>query len=186
MLLGGDAIGRTQDGNNNAYCQDNELSWFDWEHADQDLLRFTADVVAFRKQHPTFRRRQFFQGRALHNSDTADVCWFDPAGQEMSNSQWNEAYAHALTMFLSGHAIELSARGETVTDDDVLWMINASADDIEFTVPEERWGDSWHLVLDTASGEVAPIEPTAHAAGSTITLIGRSSVVLVRSRDDEA
>jgi glycogen operon protein len=183
MLLGGDAIGRTQQGNNNAYCQDNEISWFDWEHVDAELMAFTSAVIDFRRQHPTFRRRQFFQGRALHNSETADLCWFDPAGTEMSNEQWDEAYAHALTIFLSGHAIEHNARGELVTDDDILWIVNASPDDIEFTIPEARWGSEWLLAIDSATAEVSPTEPAAFLAGQTVKLIGRSTLVLRRSRD---
>jgi len=185
MLLGGDAVGRTQQGNNNAYCQDNEISWFDWVKVDQSLLDFTSRLVAFRKEHPTLRRRQFFQGATLHNSETADLCWFDPSGSEMSNEQWDQAYAHALTIFLSGHAIEHNARGELVTDDDLLWMVNASPDDIEFVVPQERWGAEWTLALDSASGEVSPIEQTTLPAGATVKLIGRSTMVWTRSRADD-
>jgi glycogen operon protein len=183
MILGGDPTGRTQGGNNNAYCQDNEVSWYDWEHVDTDLFEFTSAVVAFRKQHPTFRRRQFFQGRSLHNSETADLCWFDPAGSEMDAEQWNEAYAHALTIFLSGHAIEHDARGELVTDDDVLWMVNASADDIVFTVPPERWGSEWELAIDTATGEVSPLLPIRLAAGATVKVTGRSTIMFIRARE---
>jgi glycogen operon protein len=100
----------------------------------------------------------------------------------MDSEQWNEAYAHALTIFLSGHAIEHDARGELVTDDDVLWMVNASADDIVFTVPPERWGSEWELAIDTATGEVSPLLPIRLAAGATVKVTGRSTIMFIRAR----
>lgn len=181
MLLGGDETGRTQRGNNNAYCQDNEVSWIDWQHVDEDLMRFAAQVIAFRRAHPTFRRREFFQGRALHNSPTADLTWFDPAGTEMSEEQWDEAYAHALMLRLSGQAIERDARGELVSDDDMLWLVNASPQDVEFCLPAERWAAAWNVAIDTASGDVPPADPAQLRAGATLTLPGRSTMVLTRA-----
>ena len=102
MLLAGDEIGRTQQGNNNAYCQDNELSWIDWEHADSDLLYFTVSLLAFRRAHPVFRRRRWFEGRPLTARDVRDIAWFTPAGVEMSEEDWNVGFAKSLMVFLNG------------------------------------------------------------------------------------
>jgi glycogen operon protein len=182
MILGGDEIGRTQKGNNNGYAQDNEISWYDWQNVDQDILRFTTDLVRFRHEHHSFRRRRFFQGRQLRGAPTEDLGWFSPSGEEMTEEQWSEAHAHALTLFMSGREIERDAQGEIVTDDDFLWMVNASPDDIKFTLPPERWGSEWTLAIDTATGVVSPGEPSVHLAGSAFDVPGRSFVVLQRPR----
>jgi glycogen operon protein len=182
MMLGGDEIGRTQKGNNNGYAQDNEISWFDWANVDTEMLEFTRKLVQFRRDHHSFRRRRFFQGRQLRGTPTEDLGWFSPSGEEMTEEQWSEAHAHALTLFMSGREIERDARGEMVTDDDFIWMVNASPDDIKFTLPPERWGSEWTLAIDTATGVVMPAEPPVHLAGSSIDLPGRSFVVLQRPR----
>ncbi|MDQ1356266.1 MAG: isoamylase, partial [Acidimicrobiaceae bacterium] len=118
MLLGGDEMGRTQDGNNNAYCQDNELSWFDWEHQDGSLIAFTQRLLAIRRHHPVFRRREYFQGRALHGGGIDDVAWFGPDGSEMSEDDWQEGYAKSMAVFLNGEAIPgPDNRGDRIVDD---------------------------------------------------------------------
>ena len=126
MLLGGDEIGRTQGGNNNGYCQDNEVSWFDWEDERENwaLLEFTAELSKLRRDHPVFRRRRFFQGRPIHGSDVSDIAWFTPDGEEMSEDDWAKGYAQSLAVFLNGEAIPSpSPRGEPVTDDSFFLLV---------------------------------------------------------------
>ena len=179
MILGGDEISRTQGGNNNAYCQDNEVSWYDWEHADTAMLEFTAALIALRRDHPTFRRRQFFQGRTLHGEGTIDLAWFTPAGEPMADDQWDEAFIKAVTIYLGGGHIEQSSRGEQITDTDVLWLMNASGDDVPFTVPDAQPGARWRCMMDTATGAVNPLDAAVWEAGSTLTLMGHSTMLFM-------
>jgi isoamylase len=145
MLLGGDEIGRTQAGNNNTYCQDNELSWLDWANADDDLAQFTAQLIEIRKRHPTFRRRRYFQGKSLRGQD---LQWLNPDGAEMAPEHWADPFARCIgALFLAAGFEELDARGEPITDDDFLVLLNAHYEDIEFRLPEGR---SWRALVDTA------------------------------------
>jgi glycogen operon protein len=154
MLLGGDEIGRTQQGNNNAYCQDNELTWLDWSSVDADLLTFARRLIAFRARHRSFRRRTFFQGRPIRGSESTDLAWFTPAGVEMEDDQWGDPAARALAMRLDGDAIELGRRGEEQRDDTFLVLLNAHHDVVTFTLPGAEWGKGWLPVVDTATGTV--------------------------------
>ncbi len=177
MILGGDELGRTQQGNNNAYCQDNELSWFDWDHVDDELLGFTRGLIALRSSHPTFHRRQFFQGRAVHGAET-DLAWFDAQGQELTDDDWNQTELQVLTTFIGGHSIEVGPRGEPITDDDVLWFVNPEHDAVEFTVPERYRDRQWVVELDTDAGIASPVEPSAIETGAALRLAAHSQVVL--------
>ncbi|MGD9704147.1 MAG: glycogen debranching protein GlgX [Acidimicrobiia bacterium] len=177
MLLGGDELGRTQQGNNNAYCQDNELSWFDWEDVDTELLEFTRELVAFRTAHPAFRRRHFFQGRPIHGEDIADVEWYGNDGTLMSDEDWNEGFAKALVMRLNGTAIDVDRRGERVDDDSFLIVINASAEPLTFIVPSEVTPARWEIVVDTEAGTVGATGREAKAGGE-LQLESRSMMVL--------
>jgi glycogen operon protein len=155
MLLGGDELGRTQRGNNNAYCQDNEISWYDWEHADGPLLEFVGAIIKFRHKHAVFRRRRWFQGRAIRGSEVSDIGWFTPGGQEMSENDWRQGFAKSLGVFLNGQGIPTSNdRGERVVDDSFYVLFNAHSDAIDFELPDGAWGQTWSIVLDTA--ELAP------------------------------
>jgi glycogen operon protein len=148
MLVGGDECGRTQRGNNNAYCQDNEISWFDWEHMDQGLRAFVTRVIQFRKAHPAFQRRRWFLGRSVRG--VSDICWFTPAGQEMSDADWQIGFARTVGMFLNGKAITTpDDRGEPVVDDSFYLLFNAHTASIEFTLPTAQWGDRWAKVIDS-------------------------------------
>ncbi len=180
MILGGDEIGRTQGGNNNAYCQDNEVSWYDWENADQALLTFVSALIALRREHPTFRRRQFFQGRVLHGEGTVDLQWFTADAEIMNDDQWNQDDLKTVTIFLGGGSIEQSARGEQITDCDVIWMINASANDTDFRLPAEQWGKHWRCVLDTATATVNAPDAAIVDGGGAVTLVSRSLMLFVR------
>ena len=148
MLLGGDEIGRTQRGNNNAYCQDNEVSWFDWQHADDELLEFTRQVIALRREHPIFRRRRWFQGRPIRG--TPDIAWFRPDGREMDDADWESGFAKSVAVFLNGDAIpDRDERGREVTDDRFLLVLNAHDEPIDWRLPPHR-AARWTVALDTA------------------------------------
>ncbi|HET7488121.1 MAG TPA: glycogen debranching protein GlgX [Acidimicrobiales bacterium] len=151
MLLGGDEMGRTQHGNNNAYCQDNELSWFDWDARDGELVAFTQRLIALRRTHPVFRRRHFFQGRPLHGDDVSDIAWFRTDGSSMNGEDWAAGFAKTLGVFLNGEAIpDLDARGERIVDDSFLVLFNAHHEPVDFELPPEEFGERWVKVLDTA------------------------------------
>jgi glycogen operon protein len=159
MLLGGDEIGRTQRGNNNAYCQDDEVSWFDWEAADEELLAFTAELIALRRRHPVFRRRRWFLGRPIHGAGVKDIGWFKPDGGEMSEGDWHQGLAKSLGVFLNGSAIQtVDGRGEPVVDSSFYLAFNAFEQPLPFRIPDGAdWGRRWRrwiTVLDTATGEV--------------------------------
>jgi isoamylase len=177
MLQSGDEVGRSQRGNNNAYCQDNEISWIDWENADHDLMLFTGKLLAFRRAHPVFRRRGWFQDRPLHGQDIRDVVWFTPAGKEMSDEDWSVGFAKSLMVYLNGRAIaSRGPRGEAVTDDSFLLCFNAHYESMAFTMPEGM-GTQWRRVIDTEDPHL--VEPRSDAtAGASITLESRSMMVL--------
>ncbi|MDH5195605.1 MAG: glycogen debranching protein GlgX, partial [Nitrospira sp.] len=157
MLCGGDEIGRTQKGNNNAYCQDSEISWFDWnlDRGQQDFLAFVKDLIAFRKKHPVLRRRRFFQGRHIRGSEVKDLAWFRPDGKEMTDEDWNAGYAKSLVLRLAGDAIaERDQKGRPIVDDTLLVILNAHHTPMAFTLPAHKRGIRWQPVLDTSlSGE---------------------------------
>jgi isoamylase len=151
MLAGGDEMGRTQQGNNNAYCQDNEISWYDWANADEPLLAFTRRLIRFRHRHPVFCRRRWFQGRPIHGTQVSDIGWFTPAGQEMSDEDWRAGFAKSLGVFLNGGGIATSnERGEPVRDESFYLMFNAHQELMAFRLPEEKWGERWTVLLNTA------------------------------------
>jgi glycogen operon protein len=153
MLLAGDEFGRTQQGNNNAFCQDNEISWVDWEDADTGLLDFVRALSWLRRGHPVFRRRRFFQGRAGGGDGAADIAWLTPAGREMTDDDWKPAYAKAVAVFLNGAAIsEPGPRGQHIVDHSFLLLFNSDGEEVTFTLPGPRFGKSWETVVDTAAG----------------------------------
>ena len=160
MLLGGDEIGRTQRGNNNAYCQDNQVSWFDWLRADDELLAFTRHVIALRREHPIFRRRRWFQGRPIRG--TPDIAWFRPDGAEMDDADWESGFAKSVAVFLNGDAIpDRDERGRQVTDDRFLLVLNAHDEPIDWRLPRHRVA-GWTVALDTAGELVvgSHVEPS--------------------------
>jgi isoamylase len=151
MICGGDEIGRTQNGNNNAYCQDNEISWYDWPHADDPLLGFVRDLIRLRSEHPVFCRRRWFQGRPIRGNDVSDIGWFTPGGTEMSDQDWQAGFAKSLGVFLNGGAIRtLDERGRHVVDDSFYVMFNAHSEPVEFVLPESKWGEHWSVTIDTS------------------------------------
>jgi isoamylase len=186
MILGGDELGRTQRGNNNGYCQDNEISWYDWEHADRDLLEFTRRLIGFRNRHPVFCRRRWFQGRQIHGTQVSDIGWFTPAGAEMSEEDWQAGFAKSLGVFLNGAAIQgTNERGEADRDDSFYAMFNAHHEPLEFTIPEAKWGRRWSVVLDTAeeTDHMAENELGAELEAGGTRQVQPWSVVLLRRTD---
>ena len=182
MILGGDEIGRTQQGNNNSYCQDNEISWFDWENADRGLLDFTRRLVAFWREHPTFRRRGWFKGRPIRGGDTKDAAWFRPDGNEMSEQDWSEWFAKSFMLFLDGAALRArDERGRPVGDDTFLLLFNAHVDSVTFTLPGDPWGGTWIPVLDTALEEGFHEGASELPGGTPLDLAGLSLQVLRRA-----
>jgi isoamylase len=180
MLLGGDEMGRTQQGNNNGYCQDNEISWFDWENADDALLKFTRELIRFRLEHPVFMRRGWFLGRAIHGGRVDDIGWFTPDGNEMAEENWGEGFAKSILVFLNGRAIPYpDSRGEKIVDDSFLVLFNAHHESIPFILPGPQWGKQWIRVLDTAEGGFIDTADNP-VAGEEIPVQGRSLVVLMR------
>jgi glycogen operon protein len=184
MLVAGDEMGRTQRGNNNAYCQDNEISWLDWDldESQRGMLEFTARVIALRNRHPLFRRQKFFQGRGRRDSDLADILWLNPDGGEMTDAEWSQSFARCLGAYLSGRGLaERDVRGQPVTDDDVLLLLNAHIDVIPFRLPAFCATLEWTVAIDTGRMESAPSVST-FGAGAGYPLEGRSLALLTCPR----
>ncbi|GAA3025019.1 glycogen debranching protein GlgX [Streptosporangium longisporum] len=186
MLLAGDEFGRTQHGNNNAYCQDNEISWIDWSLAEResDLLGFVRRLSALRREHPVFQRRRFFHGHKAADG-TRDIVWFTPAGEEMSAGDWHTGYAKSLTVYLNGDAItEPGTRGERIVDDSFLLLINAHHEDMVFALPQRRYGGRWRRVLDTADDTSDTGVTGDHATGDDhVVHVGGSPQVLLAAEE---
>src|SRR5229473_737823 len=184
MINGGDEVGRTQGGNNNGYCQDNEISWFDWENMDQALFHFTRNLIDLRRTHRIFHRRRWFQGRPLHGSGVKDIAWFTPQGKEMTEEDWKAGFAKSLGVFLNGDAITTTdILGDRITDDSFYVIFNAHHEPLPFTLPDSSFAQAWLKVLDThekphrgdrrrPQQELAP--------GANLEVGGRSVVVLQR------
>jgi glycogen operon protein len=179
MLLAGDERGRTQSGNNNAYCQDNELSWLNWDRdaAGDALMSFTQRLIAFRRAHPVLRRSDFFQGRPLRGREIKDLVWLRPDGAEMTDEEWDQHFARCLGVYLSGEGLtETDRRGRPLVDDHFLILFNAHHEPIPFTLPAIGH-DGWHAVLDTDT-DAGFVAGATREPGSAYPLQGRSVAVL--------
>jgi len=180
MLVAGDEMGRTQHGNNNAYCQDNEISWLSWDlkPQDRDLLEFTQYIISLRKAHPLFRRRYFFHGRPIRGGEVKDIVWLNPDGFEMSAKDWEQAFSRCLGVYFAGDTLlETDDRGRVLTDDNLLMLINAHHESIAFTLPEFDGHYYWDVLLDTINATGTP-EIARYKAGQGYPVGGRSLVVL--------
>jgi glycogen operon protein len=179
MMLGGDELGRTQQGNNNAYCQDNEISWVDWSQPDTELQDFASRLVAFRKRHPVFRRRRFLAG-----AEASELRWFTPGGTEMTDGDWSDASALAIALYLDGSDDpDRAADGTPLLDDDFLVLVNAWWEPLEFVLPRTREREAWHVEVDTY--DLTPPAGSAAAvrdAGDRVAVRPRSLVVLCNPR----
>ncbi|ANE53160.1 glycogen debranching protein GlgX [Flavisolibacter tropicus] len=177
MLLAGDEISRTQQGNNNAYCQDNEISWFNWKEADKDQLAFTQKLIELRKNHPVFCRRRWFKGQPIKGVGLEDIAWFLPDGSEMSEENWQQDFAKSLAVFLNGRALRtVGPKGEHIVDDSFYIIFNASHLALSYTLPSERFGLSWQIILDTSEGFIA--DNKTYAPGENVQVNGHSIVLL--------
>jgi glycogen operon protein len=182
MLLGGDELGRTQHGNNNAWCQDSEISWYDWsENPQADQLRaFTRRLIRLRHEHPVFRRESFLRGEEVKGSGLPDVWWFRPDGRKMTRRDWQDG-ERVLGMFLNGQEITtLGPRGEDIEDDSFVVLVNAHDEDRAFMLPRRRFGAQWSLELSTADPEAQP-DSVSYGARTEIEVISRSIVILKRA-----
>jgi glycogen operon protein len=181
MLAHGDELGRTQQGNNNVYCQDNELSWVDWANADTELIEFTRAVSTLRTAHPVFRRRRFFSGKPVGrrgDGSLPDIAWFAPDGSEMTGEDWESGFAKSVAVFLNGQGIpDLDVRGQRVTDDSFLLYFNAHYEPIEFALPPTEFGASWVPVIYTADTTAAEAAKPV-AAGTKVAVEARALMVL--------
>ncbi|MGZ5399520.1 MAG: glycogen debranching enzyme, partial [Nocardioides sp.] len=181
--LHGDELGRTQDGNNNTYAQDSELSWVHWDQADQPLVEFTAAVIRLRRQHPTFQRKRFFTGTTArttngdhHDTRLNDIVWLDVDATPMEGDDWNADGGAAIGMYLNGHGIPgTDQTGNPIIDDHFLLYFNAGADDVSLRLPPEEYAGKWDVVIDTGASMTTGGPETA---GSEIKMTGRSVLVL--------
>ncbi len=176
MLVAGDELAKTQQGNNNAYCQDNELSWIDWEQVDKGLLDFTRQVIKLRKDHPVFCRRKWFKGRSVKGSNLEDIAWFLPEGNQMEESHWLTAYAKTLAIWLNGKALRtVDDHGQMIIDDNFYLIFNSHYEAIDYKLPAADYGRSWTKVLDTSE---ATSGTQKYSPEAMINVNGRSVVVL--------
>jgi len=184
MLVAGDEMGRTQHGNNNAYCQDNEISWLSWDlqPQDRDLLAFTRRIISLRKDHPLFRRRYFFHGCPIRGGAVKDIVWLNPDGFEMSDKDWEQAFSRCLGVYLAGDTLlETDDRGRRLMDDNLLLLINAHHENIAFTLPEFTGHYYWDVLLDTLDATGTP-EISRYKAGQGYPVGGRALVLLKQAQ----
>ena len=180
MLVAGDELSRSQRGNNNAYCQDNEISWINWESADKELLEFTQKIIHFTKSHPVFCRRRWFQGQPIKGIGLQDIAWFLPEGMEMSEEHWSRDYAKSLGIFLNGKGIHSRGpKGEIITDNSFYVMFNAHSDAVNYKLPPQKYGNNWKKVVDTFEGRVEE-EGETYGPEEVIKVEGRSVVLLIQ------
>jgi glycogen operon protein len=176
MLLAGDELGHSQQGNNNAYCQDNELTWLSWEIGEEHrpLLEFARSLIRLRCEHRVFRRRKFFQNRAIRGANVRDIVWLDPAGTPMSEEQWRDGFARSLGVFLSGRGLdERDERGRTIVDNDFIVLVNAHYETVEFKLPAQPEDARWVLRVDTMNPAFETQE-RVFAPGDSYALQGRA------------
>jgi len=178
MLVAGDEISRTQNGNNNAYCQDNELSWLHWGKQDKELLHFTRKLIHFYRKHPCFTRKRWFKGTPIKGIGLEDINWFRMDGTEMTEENWNEDFAKSLAVFLNGKALRMKdEKGKPVVDDSFFILFNAAHHPLPFNLPPQKYGKSWMRTIDTATALVGDSKDI-YASGDVIEIEGRSIVVL--------
>jgi glycogen operon protein len=187
MLVAGDEFGRTQGGNNNAYCQDSEISWLDWNLREEGeaLLAFTRQLIRLRLDHIVFRRGRFFQGAVIPGTEVKDVTWLRADGEEMSEQDWADAHAKMLCLLLSGEAglMHLTARGEKETDDTFLLVVNASHLDVTQRLPTGEEAEHWEVLIDTGRDDDDE-DGERFAPGEELGLVARSAKLLIRRTGD--
>jgi isoamylase len=177
MLQAGDELGRTQQGNNNAYCQDNTISWIAWEQADQDLIEFTSKLIHLRKEHPALSRKHWFKGRPVRRSGPGDIAWFQPGGDEMTEEHWKNDFAKSLAIYLDGDGLHtVDSQGRSIRDDSFYIIFNAHYDKVDYRIPDKKYGAEWERVFDTGNG--SDKEEHHYIPGDIVPIGGRSVVIL--------
>jgi len=187
MLLGGDEFGRTQNGNNNAYCHDDEISWFNWQWSEKQkrLFEFTRKLIQLRREHTVFRRPKFFEGKPAPGGEVRDVMWFNPGGNEMTLEEWTSPFVRCLGMLVSGDADDLvNERGEPIRDDIFLFLINAHYEKIPFVLPGEE-NLEWELILDTTSEDGFLKDRKKFSSGDDVDLGGRAACLFKLSQGEQ-
>jgi isoamylase len=188
MICHGDELGRSQGGNNNGFCQDDEITWIDWANADAELQSFTERVSALRAAHPIFRRRRFFDGlpvRRRGSEGVPDISWFTPDGSEMSEEDWDSGFGKSVAMFLNGRGISgLDSRGQRITDDSFILIFNAHYEQLDFTLPAAEYGTRWQVVLDTLEAAAGDGDKPVEAC-AIVPVGGRSLLVLMAVPDEQ-
>jgi isoamylase len=178
MLRAGDEISQTKDGNNNSYCQDNDISWVNWNKADKSLLNFTRQMVHWRRKHPIFCRRRWFRGRLIKEINVKDIEWFLPDGREMTEENWKSGFAKSLAIYLNGADLGLTGfKGEQITDDNFYIIFNAYDGPVKSMLPPKKYGDKWIEVINTKNDKIAENGPT-YKPGDIVTVEGRTVVLL--------
>jgi glycogen operon protein len=179
MLVAGDEISRTQNGNNNPYCQDNEISWINWEKADKKLLDFTRKLIHLRKNHPVFCRRRWFKGQPIRGVGLEDIAWFLPDGKEMGEENWNHDFAKSLGVYLNGYGLRSSGpKGEKIIDDNFYIIFNAHSEPLSYKLPSERYGKEWIKILDTCEDFISEEGDEKYEMDEVIKVEGRSIILL--------
>jgi glycogen operon protein len=184
MISGGDERTRTQVGNNNAFCQDNEISWYNWDPGERkDLLfEFTSKLIHLRRKHHNFRRRKFFQDTTIHNSEVRDIAWYGSDGNELANEAWDSAWVRSLGLMLNGQTLRAKdAKGRHIVDDSFLLLLNAYHEGVEFTLPPTPAGGKWECMMNT---DDLHDEFNRRAVGEKVILAGRSTMLLTECKDD--
>jgi len=187
MLVAGDEIGRTQRGNNNSYCQDNEISWIDWAAADKDLLEFTKKLIHLRREHAVFSRKNWFRGEPVKENGIEDIAWFLPNGERMTDDNWQEGFAKSIAVFLNGAGLHaVNSEGLKIVDDNFYLIFNAHIEKVEYQLPPTDYCDNWEVVIDTSRYDQGA-NKNAYKAGEKVQAEGRSVIVLQHQliRDDK-
>jgi isoamylase len=177
MLRSGDEISQSKNGNNNTYCQDNEISWINWLTADSNLMEFTSQLINLRRNHPIFCRRRWFKGRLIKEIDTKDINWFLPNGSEMTEENWKSGFAKSLAVYLNGHDLGTGMKGEPLSDDNFYIIFNADEHPIEYQLPPAKYGSQWIELINTKNGKIND-KGYIHHPGEKVTAEGRTVVLL--------
>ena len=178
MLAGGDEVARSQQGNNNAFCQDNELTWYDWnlDPPRHRLMEFTGKLIQLRRAHPNLHRRRFFQDREIRGSLVRDIAWYNPNGDELSDDDWHAGWTRSMGVMLNGKTLGVTnEEGEPVDDDSFLLLINAHHEGVEFTLPQPPNGNPWKFVMNTENID----DPFAQEKLGDKFIVGGRSLVLL-------
>lgn len=183
MLVAGDEMARTQQGNNNAYCQDNELSWLDWENKDNDLIEFTSALIRLRMNHHVFSRLQWFRYEPVNGNNVKDIEWFVPKGKVMTIEDWEREESASVGVYLSGDGLNaVTDDGKLIKDDTFYIIFNGYHKSLKFKLPPDEWGNQWKLIMDTHQGRFFYEDPKLFNAGDEVNAESRSVLILINER----